>query len=277
MIGFRYPNCPLSVRSQLDRFVAAFQDTLGGGLTGIYLHGSLALGCFNPALSDLDLLVVVRSPLAPDRKRALIAALLPLSRAPCPVEMSVLTEEQLHPWRYPTPFELHYSEEWRDAYEAELSSGAWRMWQSPQGEDTDLAAHITILHRYGIVLVGAPIAAVFPPVPEADYCAALLNDFQGIGEHITNNPVYWILTSCRIWLYLTEGAILSKQEGGQSALTRLSGEWQPLVAQALAMYQGLATEVRWDVPTLHRFAAFMNAQVAAALAVRRRDITAKDG
>jgi predicted nucleotidyltransferase len=28
-------------------------------LTGVYLHGSIAMGCFNPRKSDIDILVVV--------------------------------------------------------------------------------------------------------------------------------------------------------------------------------------------------------------------------
>ena len=36
-----------------------YQDILGDNLCGIYLHGSLAFGCFNWAKSDIDFLVVV--------------------------------------------------------------------------------------------------------------------------------------------------------------------------------------------------------------------------
>jgi streptomycin 3"-adenylyltransferase len=50
---------PRSVDEQVDRLVAGFRDILGDNLHGIYLHGSLALGCFNPARSDIDVLVVV--------------------------------------------------------------------------------------------------------------------------------------------------------------------------------------------------------------------------
>ena len=43
----------------LNRFVEQSEEILQDNLTGIYLHGSAVMGCFNPAKSDLDLIVVV--------------------------------------------------------------------------------------------------------------------------------------------------------------------------------------------------------------------------
>ena len=43
----------------LDALVAESRLCLGDTLVGVYLHGSAAMGCYHPAHSDLDLLVVV--------------------------------------------------------------------------------------------------------------------------------------------------------------------------------------------------------------------------
>jgi hypothetical protein len=83
---------------------------LGDDLVGVYLHGSGATGCFNPDRSDIDLLVVSRQTLAPEQRRAVAELLLACSGAPYPVELTLLTIEQLRPWRHPTPFGFHYSE-----------------------------------------------------------------------------------------------------------------------------------------------------------------------
>ena len=40
-------------------FLRACLDCMGGNLVGVYLHGSAAMGCFHPARSDLDYLVVL--------------------------------------------------------------------------------------------------------------------------------------------------------------------------------------------------------------------------
>lgn len=43
----------------ISRFTQMSKEILGENLKGIYLHGSAAMGCFNPKKSDLDLLLVV--------------------------------------------------------------------------------------------------------------------------------------------------------------------------------------------------------------------------
>ncbi|MDO4667672.1 MAG: nucleotidyltransferase domain-containing protein [Streptococcus sp.] len=49
----------------LDRITTDFVENshqiLGENLVGIYLHGSVAMGCFNDKKSDIDLLVVVNN------------------------------------------------------------------------------------------------------------------------------------------------------------------------------------------------------------------------
>ena len=41
-------------------FAEDAREAFGGNLAGVYLHGSAAMGCWNPAKSDLDLIVVVQ-------------------------------------------------------------------------------------------------------------------------------------------------------------------------------------------------------------------------
>ena len=42
----------------VQRFVSQSRLILGENLVGVYLHGSAVMGCFNPAKSDLDFIVV---------------------------------------------------------------------------------------------------------------------------------------------------------------------------------------------------------------------------
>ena len=39
----------------INEFVKKSQEILEDNLTGIYLHGSAVMGCYNPKKSDLDL------------------------------------------------------------------------------------------------------------------------------------------------------------------------------------------------------------------------------
>src|SRR5687768_5635366 len=54
-----------AVDQVLHWFLAQVQDLLGGELVGMYLYGSLALGDFDPAHSDIDFVVVTEAELAP--------------------------------------------------------------------------------------------------------------------------------------------------------------------------------------------------------------------
>ena len=46
-----------AVRDHIEVAVRGFQEILGGKLTGVYLHGSLAAGAFNRAKSDILLVI----------------------------------------------------------------------------------------------------------------------------------------------------------------------------------------------------------------------------
>ena len=59
----------------LDNLRFLYQDVLGEKLVGLYLHGSLAFGCFEWSRSDIDFIAVVREELSPEEKHAIIAGL----------------------------------------------------------------------------------------------------------------------------------------------------------------------------------------------------------
>ncbi len=232
-----WETCPLPVRAQLDRLVSAILDVTRLDCLGIYLHGSLALGCFNPQRSDLDLLVVCQSPLPAASFPILLKNFLDLSLRPRPVEISFLNSAGLHPWRHPAPFDLHYSEDWRPRVQAMLADGSWQAEYARPKVDSDLAAHITITLRRGVTLWGQPPAQVLPSIPAQDYRASILEDLQWAGERFTQFPAYAILNFCRIWAFLDEGCVFSKLEGALWALPRLSPADRILVQQALDFYQ----------------------------------------
>jgi predicted nucleotidyltransferase len=165
---------PPDVRAQLDRLVVGLRAVLGEDLVGVYLHGSLVLGCFNPQRSDVDVLAVTSRRCAesehPDLEAVLQAASGPKEwprTAPYPVEISFLAAADLRSWRYPTPYELHFSQ---------------TVGLVGPGDDHDLAAHITILREAGVTLTGSPIAEVFPIVPNEDFLDSLRRDLAWCRE-----------------------------------------------------------------------------------------------
>ncbi|RDY66958.1 DUF4111 domain-containing protein [Halobacillus trueperi] len=191
-----------------------FYEIFGENLTGVYLHGSLVLGGFVPANSDVDLIVVTERPMSRMDAVQLTDFLLERSGSPYPIEISVLNRRQLDDWQHPCPFDYHYSEDWRNRFLAGESTFS----DEEVRKDADLAAHLTIIHHSGCVLFGKPADEVFPPVPKEDYVNSILSDYEDCLENVEKDPVYSVLNILRIYYYMEDERIYSKDEAGQWAL-----------------------------------------------------------
>lgn len=221
-------------RELTKHFTALCREAFGENLLGVYLHGSMAMGCFNPQKSDIDLLAVVHGEPTDDEKLRFMQQLVILNEeAPAKgIEMSIVTEAAVKPFVYPTPFVLHFSPMHLRWFRQDPQGYVQHM----KGEDPDLAAHCTVLLRRGIVLWGAPIARIFGEVPKTAYLSSILQDVAAAEEDILTDPLYMTLNLCRVLAYAEEGLILSKQEGGQWGLEKLPEAYRPQVRQALACY-----------------------------------------
>lgn len=223
------------VREHIEAAVRGFREILGGALTGVYLHGSLAAGAFDRTRSDIDLLVVAERGLSGEERRRLARLLTSLSeRRPIPeeIEMSVILEGDARAFRHPLPFEFHNS-----ACEMEATlSGEQTSWRGRT--DRDLAAHCTVTRAKGVALAGKPVGEVFGPVSHEDYVDAILHDLDGIleGGRFLEDPYYSVLNTCRVFQVLEEGegCVPTKLEGAEWALARLPAEHAPAIRLALA-------------------------------------------
>ena len=81
---------PGSCRKILEGFAEAAKECFGSGLTGVYLHGSAVMGCFNPEKSDLDLLVVTETAPPDGEKRRFMEKVVSLNgKAPAQGSSSI--------------------------------------------------------------------------------------------------------------------------------------------------------------------------------------------
>jgi streptomycin 3"-adenylyltransferase len=248
---------PIEVQPLLNRLIAAFRHTLASDLVGVYLHGSLAMGCFNPASSDVDMLVVAKREVELETKRRIGEALVALSEDAPPggIELSVVTGGALRAFAHPMPFELHYSKRWRDDY------AAGRVDLTHPRRDADLAAHITVTKRRGVTLWGEPLASVFPEVPWRYYLASIVEDSESsLGNVLAGPdagscrvPPYAVINFCRVLAAAQERLVLSKREGGEWALPRLAAADRRIVEAALRAY-GSGRDEWVDAAELKAFA-----------------------
>lgn len=230
---------------------------LGSKLTGLYVHGSLAFGCFRWDQSDVDYLAVVSECLSPSEKQAYISALLQLNASAPPkgIEMSVVLEADCHSPRHPIPYDLHFSPAHLHRIQTDLPGFCETM----HGYDPDLAAHFAVTRAVGKPLFGPPVARIFAPVSRADYLDSIRYDIENAESDISENPVYVILNLCRALAYGREAKILSKAQGGRWGIGQLPDRFSHIIHLALQHYE-TGHPFPPDIPGLSDFARYMLSQ-----------------
>ena len=224
----------MSYQFILDEIVNQSKEVLTTNLTGVYLHGSMAMGCFNPDKSDIDLIIVIESDISNAQKSILMKHIVSLNEQAPPkgLEISVVKREYCAPFVYPTPFELHFSPAHLQWFQDDPQGYIEKM----NGEDIDLAAHFTIIKNYGVTLWGEKIETVFAPVPRQDYLDSICADVENAAEDILEEPIYIMLNLCRILAFVRDGVYLSKEEGGKWGIKHLPSAYQSMITEALDCY-----------------------------------------
>ena len=242
----------------INSFVQQSKEILRDNLVGIYLHGSSVMGCYNPAKSDLDLIVVVMESMTDADKRSYMDMVVELSaQGPAKgIEMSIVKQDVCRPFVYPTPFELHFSAAHLDWYRKDPDDYVLKM----KGEDKDLAAHFTIINRRGKCLYGASIQDIFADVPVQDYMDSIWNDIAGAEDEIADQPMYFILNLARVLACLKDGLVLSKKEGGEWALKNIPEAYHSLLQNALEEYAE-GTDMSYDEAQAKDYAKYMVEQI----------------
>jgi predicted nucleotidyltransferase len=247
------------MEAQIERLVAGVVRVLRDDLVGAYLHGSSVLGGLRPH-SDIDVLVVATRRTTPDEKQRLVDLLLDLSRAPRPIELDIVVGSEIRPWRYPPPFDFHYS----DLFRKEFESGQLEPWS--MRTNPDLASVVTMALIGGSSLVGPPPSEVFDPVPREDYIRAILRDTDTVDEYLVRDTRNVVLTLPRIWSAIATDDVHSKDSAAAWALSQLPEEHRAVLARALAIYRGEAPEGSWEdlLPQVRAYADYVVARIRRA-------------
>ena len=165
--------------------------------------------------------------------------------------MSVILLEYAKNFKYPTPFELHFSEMIREKYEKD------REYKCGDDVDRDLADHMTVIKHRGICLYGREISQVFGDIPRESYIDSLICDIKDAKEGIIHNPVYYTLNLCRVLCCIRHDSILSKLEAGNWGIEHLPQKFSLLLKNAVGAYQGQPGFEGWDHEELISFADYM--------------------
>lgn len=239
MSGYDLNNCPVETKMQVSNIKDFLIDNLCGNLIGIYIHGSMCLGSFQPSHSDLDIIVITQTPLNADQRFNLMKGFLELHKKPSPIELSILCISELIPWRHPTPYEFHFSEYWRSKFEVIAEENDLGYWNFKEVyTDGDIACHVTLINQSGICIYGRAICEVFPPVPEKDFWDSIFWGVDYFSKLDGELLVTGILTLLRIWSYKKNKAIFSKARAGEWSIGRIPSQYNYIVQNAVDVYNG---------------------------------------
>jgi predicted nucleotidyltransferase len=237
--------------AQTGQVLRLVREIFGPDALGAYQHGSAVLGG-TQATSDVDILVVTGRPATPAEKRRLVDGLLAISsRFPPPgpercVEVTVVAQPQVRPWRYPPSLDLQYGEWLRERFER----GDGELLRATA--DPDLATLLTIVLLGDRPLSGPPPGELLDPVPPEDCIRAMVDNLDRLMGEFEGDPRNILLTLARIWQTVATGVIDRKDRAAEWARQRLSPDHQRVLERARAMYlgrepddwPGLASEAR---------------------------------
>jgi hypothetical protein len=201
---------------------------------GLYVYGSLATGDFEPRVSDLDLIAVVRD---------------------APGEALLRRLDRMHE-------DLVRAEpEWRDRIEVDYVSArglaqcrtrSTTIARISPGEPLHVieAGRDFLLDWYparqdGITLLGPPVDALIPEIPEAEYLEEVRSYLAGFRTRFdedasAGSQAYAILTMCRGLYVPRYGMRLSKREAATRARLEFP-TWAALIDRAIAW-----RDQQWD-------------------------------
>ncbi len=164
------------VERYLDALTTAAHDVLGTDLVGAYAAGSLALGAFDPARSDIDVALVCRDPLDTLTKGSLIARLRH-NALPCPargLELVVYALAVAQSGTAEPGFELELNDGPSMGFRQTLDPA-----DRPPADGTFwYGLDRSILHQSGRALSGPPAAETFADLAPDDLRQLLIESLR---------------------------------------------------------------------------------------------------
>jgi len=214
-------------------------ELLGSDLVAVYLYGSAVMGGLQ-FTSDVDILAIVKRNLSEQLRKDLTLRLMLISgseNSARPLEVTVVNQEDVVPWRFPPRLEFMYGEWLRDGFErGEFPRPAI---------NPDLAILFVQARSHGISLYGPQADAVLDPVPETDIRKAIKESIPGLMTNLKGDERNVLLTLARMWVTVSTGEIVSKDSAAEWAIPQLPSEPAALLDLARKAYLGEVDD-QWD-------------------------------
>ena len=223
-------------QQQIKQCIALLKDVFEQDLLGVYLYGSSVVGGLQK-YSDIDLFAVANRASTQAEKAKIAAEMLQISgiflqSAKKPVELTMVVQPEVNPWRYPPTFDFQYG----DWLRGKFASGVIEPWDTK--EMPDLALLITQVLIASETVYGPEPGQLLAEVPYADFVTAATAEVDSLLADLEWDTRNVLLTLARIWSTLETDAIRSKAAAAAWVKKRLPQEYQPVLQVARAICLG---------------------------------------
>jgi hypothetical protein len=226
-------NLPPDVSELANEIRTGLQDALDANLAGLYLRGSLALGDFIPATSDVDLLAVTERPATE-------------------ADFTALADLHARLAALPNAFARRFEIAYIDRTALRRFTPGLRHLTLGQGETLGWAEHREnwklerwIVREHGIPLLGPDPRELIDPVTSDELRVAVrrrLRDWADWADQVDDpdwglplsHKAYVVETMCRGLYTLDRGELCSKPQAVAWALQSLPEPWRSTVERSVA-------------------------------------------
>jgi len=230
------------IPKEADQALKTIEELLDHMLIGVYLYGSALMGGLRTN-SDVDILAATNRDLSESTRKNLTDRLMLISgkvgnkNAIRPLEVTVINQNDVVPWRYPPKYEFLYGEWLREQFEkGEIPKPTY---------DPDLTILIAQARINSMNLSGPIATEVFEPVPITDIRRAIKDSLPNLIANINGDERNVILTLSRMWLTASTGEIRSKDMAAEWVIPQLPNEHATLLDKAREAYLGKYVD-KWE-------------------------------
>lgn len=212
-------------------FLAKVQTVLREKLVGFYLYGSLALGDFDPASSDIDFLVVTTEELSGELLEHLRD--MHASIASSGLRYAKRLEGSYIPRALLRRYDPHHARHPGIGVD-------WEFHVAQHGSNWIIERHI--LRERGVVVWGPSPRTLIDAIPPHELRQAVCEQVRDFWHAQLDGPEWLrprdyqsfaVLTLCRALHTLSQGTVVSKPAAAAWARQALDPTWRPIIDRAL--------------------------------------------
>ena len=226
---------------QVMQVISIAESLFHNQILGIYLYGSATVGGLHPD-SDIDILIIITQDMSDHIRDNLTKQLLTVSSSVgCiekrPLEVTIISQNDIVPWNFPPRCEYMYGEWLRE----EMEAG-----KSPQPcYDPDIAILLWQARKTSVTLKGMESIKLLPFISFQEIKRAIQSSLPGLFSSFDGDERNVLLTLSRMWYTLETEEIASKDIAAEWVLPQLPETLSTPLKIAKEAYLGNLSD-KWE-------------------------------